>query len=64
MYSVARLLKVGILGRIDAAIARQRRGKHFLSATNKHASIEDAVFSMRSVPRLYDEDQLDNPHRQ
>jgi hypothetical protein len=46
--------------RIDAAIARQRRGKHVYAATNQQATIEDlleAAFSMRSMPRLYSEDQ-------
>jgi hypothetical protein len=44
----------------EAAIARQRRGKHVSAATNQHATIEgvlEAVFSVWSVPRLYSEDQ-------
>jgi hypothetical protein len=30
---------------VDAAIVRQQRGKHFSAAMNKHATIEDAVFT-------------------
>jgi hypothetical protein len=44
---------------MDAAIARQRSGKHFSATTNKPATIEESlevVFSMRSSPRLYNED--------
>jgi hypothetical protein len=45
-----------------AAIAGQRHGEHVSAATNKHATIEEfleQVFPMKSVPRLYDKDQLD-----
>jgi hypothetical protein len=44
----------------DAAVDRQRRGKHISATKNKHATIEElfeAVFSMRPLPRLYSEDQ-------
>jgi hypothetical protein len=40
---------------MDAAIARQRRGKHVFAATNKHAAIEELLettFLVRSVPGL------------
>jgi hypothetical protein len=48
---------------IDAATARQRHGKHVSTTTDTDATIEDTVFSKRSVPRLYNEDQLDKPVR-
>jgi hypothetical protein len=54
-------LKAGILERIDAAIARHLRGKHVSASADTDATIEDEVFSVRSVPRLYNEDQLDQP---
>jgi hypothetical protein len=44
------------------SIAAQRRGKHVISVTNNHATTEElseAKFSMRSVPRLYKENQLE-----
>jgi hypothetical protein len=44
-----------------AAIARQRRGKHVSAATDADATTEDGVFSMQSVPMLYNEDQLEKP---
>jgi hypothetical protein len=47
--------------RIDAAIAKQRRGKHVSAATVTEARIEDAMFFMQSVSRLHKEDQLDKP---
>jgi hypothetical protein len=59
-------LKVGIVERIDVPIVRQRRRKHISAATDNDATVEDMVFSVRSVPRLYwyDEDELDkrNPN--
>jgi hypothetical protein len=39
-------LKARTAERIDAAIARQRRGTHVSAATNKRATIGDAVFSV------------------
>jgi hypothetical protein len=44
---------------MDAAIARQQCDKHISMATNKHATIEDAVFCVWFVPSLYNEDQVD-----
>jgi hypothetical protein len=44
------------------SIASQWHGKRVLVAMNTHATIEEpweAVFYMRSVPRLYNEDQGD-----
>jgi hypothetical protein len=46
-----------------AAIARQRRGEHVSATTNERAAVEapsEAVFSMRSVPRLYSGDEQEN----
>jgi hypothetical protein len=54
-------MNAGIVEPIYAVNARQRHGKHVSAATDIGATIEDAVFSMRSVPRLYNEDQLDKP---
>jgi hypothetical protein len=42
----------------NTAITRRRRGKHFSAAIDTDATTEDAVFSMRSVLRLYKGDQL------
>jgi hypothetical protein len=42
--------------------ARQRHGKHVSAVTNNHATTEDlleAVFSMLSVPWLYEDNQLE-----
>jgi hypothetical protein len=42
----------------ETAIARQRHGKHVSVAVDMHATVEElleAVFSMWSVPRLYNE---------
>jgi hypothetical protein len=41
----------------ELAVASQRCGKHVSAATNKHATTEDVVFSMQSVPKLYDDQQ-------
>jgi hypothetical protein len=49
-----------IAEQIDEDNARQRPGKHMSAATNKHATTEElwrAVFSVWSVPRLYNEDK-------
>jgi hypothetical protein len=45
----------------DMSIARQGLGKYVPMTTNTHATIEllEAVFSSRSVLRLYNEDQQD-----
>jgi hypothetical protein len=53
-------LKVGIVEKEEAAIARQRSVKQVSAATNQHLPIEEvleAVFCMQSTPRLYSEDQ-------
>jgi hypothetical protein len=39
-------------------IATQRCGKHFSAAVNQHATIEEVVFSVGAVPRLYNEDLM------
>jgi hypothetical protein len=52
-------LKARIVERIDASIAGQQRSKHSSEATDPDATIEDTVFSVLSVPRLYKLDQLD-----
>jgi hypothetical protein len=51
-------MKARIAERIDAAAARQPRGKHISTATDIDAITEDVVISMRPMPRLYKEDQL------
>jgi hypothetical protein len=38
-------------GTKSAAIARQRRCKHYSVGSNKHATVKDGVFSTRSVPK-------------
>jgi hypothetical protein len=48
---------LGIADRIDAAIIRQRWGKHTSAATIEEPM--DAVFYMLSAPKLYNEDELD-----
>jgi hypothetical protein len=52
-------LNAGIVERIDAAIARQRRSKRVSVASDAAATIDDVVFSMLFMPRLYNEDQLE-----
>jgi hypothetical protein len=57
---VTRRLKPGIVEQEEEAIARQWRCKHVSAATNQHATVEElleALFSVRSVPTLYSEDQ-------
>jgi hypothetical protein len=49
-------MKAGILEQEEAAIARQRQGKHVSAAMNQHTTIEEllkVVFSVWSAPRLY-----------
>jgi ribosome-interacting GTPase 1 len=44
----------------EVALVRQRRSKNVSAATNKHATIHkllEAMFSVRSLPRLYGKDQ-------
>jgi hypothetical protein len=41
------------------ANARQQCGKNVFRATDTDETIKEAVFSMRSVLRLYNEEQLD-----
>jgi hypothetical protein len=46
----------------ETVIVRQQRGKHVSATTNGHATVEkslETVSSTRSVPRLYNEDQVD-----
>lgn len=40
-----------------AVIVRQQCSKHVSAATGRDTTIEDAVFSMKSAGRLYNEDQ-------
>jgi hypothetical protein len=54
-------MKARIKERVEAAIGRQRRGKHVFAATNQHMTIEELLevtFLMRSVPKLSYEDLL------
>jgi hypothetical protein len=46
MFSVVRV----------ARFATQRFDKHITAAPNQHAIIEEAVFSLAAVPRIYNED--------
>jgi hypothetical protein len=49
--------------RIKTAIARQRRGKRATAASDTQGTIEEpleAMFSLRSVPRLYNENEREN----
>jgi hypothetical protein len=39
-----------------ARVATQRCDKYISAAVNQHAAIDEAVFSVRAVPRLYNED--------
>jgi hypothetical protein len=39
-----------------ALVATQQCGKNISAAVNQHATIEKAVFFVRTVPRLYNED--------
>jgi hypothetical protein len=55
-YSMTWRLKAGIV-----AMARQRHGEHVSAAIYTDSTLENAVFSMRSAPKLYNEDQLDKP---
>jgi hypothetical protein len=55
-YSVTWRLKAD-----RVAMARQRHGEHVSAAIYTDSTLEDAVFSMRSAPKLYNEDQLDKP---
>jgi hypothetical protein len=41
----------------EAAVARQWYFKHVTIAKNKHATVENALFSMLFLPRLYSQDQ-------
>jgi hypothetical protein len=52
-------MKAGISDPETTPIASQRHGKHDSAVTNDHATEEllEAVFSMRSVPRSYNENQ-------
>jgi ribosome-interacting GTPase 1 len=53
-------VKARIVEREKTAVARQRSHKYISASTHKHATIEellDAVFSLRSVTRLYNENE-------
>jgi hypothetical protein len=53
-------MKAGILNPGKTTTARQRQGKHMSAVTNNHARTEEfleAVFSMRSMSRLYMENK-------
>jgi hypothetical protein len=41
-----------------ALVAMKRCGKHICAAVNQHATIEEAVFSVRTAPVLYNEDLM------
>jgi hypothetical protein len=72
---VAYLLKAKIMESADIAIARERllntpiarpwlSSRHVKAATDTHETIKElleAAFSVRSVPRLYNEDQVPLP---
>jgi hypothetical protein len=45
--------------RIDEVIARQLCGKLVSAATDPDSTVEDGMFSMRSVPGLHNESQLE-----
>jgi hypothetical protein len=54
--------KVEIADPENTSVAYQWHGKHFSAVANNHAATEElleAVFSMRSVPRLYKKNQLE-----
>jgi hypothetical protein len=38
-----------------ALVATERCGKHISEAVNQHSTIEEAVFSVGTAPRLYNE---------
>jgi hypothetical protein len=42
---------------VEEVIARRQQGKQVPAETDTDATIEDAVFSMVSAPRLYSKDQ-------
>jgi hypothetical protein len=53
------VLKAGIVGQEEAAVARQRCIKHVSTVMSKHAKFDkllEAVFSMQSLPRQYSKD--------
>jgi hypothetical protein len=53
-------MKAAIADPKKTSIARQWHSKHISAVRNNHATTEEsleAVFSMRSVPRLYKENQ-------
>jgi hypothetical protein len=51
--------EAGIVERIDGTIARQRRCIYVSATTDTDTTVGDAVFSVWSVTRLHNEDQLD-----
>jgi hypothetical protein len=71
-YIMACLLKARTVKPAEIAITRERlckhavarqwlSSRHMMAATDTHATIEElleAVFSVRSLPNLYNEDQL------
>jgi hypothetical protein len=44
--------------REEVVIAKQWNGKDVSAATDVDATVKDAVFSMRSMPRLYNKDHM------
>jgi hypothetical protein len=52
-------VKSRIAERTDAAITRRRRVKHVPATTYTDGTTDDAVFLTLFVPRLYNEDKLD-----
>jgi hypothetical protein len=52
-------MKAAIADREKTFAANQRQAKHVSAVTNNHATIKkllEAVFSMRSLPGLYEDD--------
>jgi hypothetical protein len=48
-HTVTWLLKAGRVEQEELAVARKRCGKHVSATRDNDATIEDAVFSMRSI---------------
>jgi hypothetical protein len=58
-------MKAGTADPEKTSTTRQRHGKHDITVMNNHATRDDSldtVFSMRSVPRLYKDNQLEFIH--
>jgi hypothetical protein len=50
-------LKDGIVEQVEATADMQRHAKHVSMATDSNASIEDEVFSICSLSRIYNKEQ-------